>query len=269
MRRLADELGTGPASLYRHISSRDEFLVEVADLVLGESCPGPGAPLARTRRAAGSFPPPGLGRASRPGRDHFEGPVLRSERHANPGAVLAGMDRDGCDPEFAVQTYSAVMHFVVCSAIFTAGAARRGHIRVETSRKTGSGLDDLLDLLPAGSIRPFSSSASSPTNQTPRATSAWGFGPSSTGFCKPNDPPLVRAPNRHPGQTIGSADGSRRSAIRRWAANDLGRRHRNQTVHPSVIVRRDDQHGAARRPDRDSGGTHCHNSDPAVSEPAR
>ena len=36
MRRLADELGTGPASLYRHVSSRDDLLVEVADLVLGE-----------------------------------------------------------------------------------------------------------------------------------------------------------------------------------------------------------------------------------------
>jgi AcrR family transcriptional regulator len=43
MRRLADELGTGPASLYRHVSSRDDLLVEVADLVLGElHAPDPG-----------------------------------------------------------------------------------------------------------------------------------------------------------------------------------------------------------------------------------
>src|ERR1700691_807032 len=43
MRPLADELGAGPASLYRHVSSRDDLLVEVADLVLGElQRPDPG-----------------------------------------------------------------------------------------------------------------------------------------------------------------------------------------------------------------------------------
>lgn len=36
VRRLADELGTGHASLYRHIESRDALLVEVFDAVLGE-----------------------------------------------------------------------------------------------------------------------------------------------------------------------------------------------------------------------------------------
>src|ERR1700733_8179815 len=35
-RRRADELDTGPPSLYRHVSSRDDLLVEVADIVLGE-----------------------------------------------------------------------------------------------------------------------------------------------------------------------------------------------------------------------------------------
>jgi TetR/AcrR family tetracycline transcriptional repressor len=34
MRRVADQLDTGPASLYRHISGRDELLVVVADKVL-------------------------------------------------------------------------------------------------------------------------------------------------------------------------------------------------------------------------------------------
>ena len=36
VRRLADELGTGSASLYRHIASRDELLVLLVDHVLGE-----------------------------------------------------------------------------------------------------------------------------------------------------------------------------------------------------------------------------------------
>jgi hypothetical protein len=57
------------------------------------------------------------------------------------------MDRDGCDPEFAVQTYAAVMHFVVCSAIFSAGVSKRGD--TAWSRGASSGLDELLDLLPA------------------------------------------------------------------------------------------------------------------------
>lgn len=36
VRRLAEELDTGSASLYRHVASRDELLVLVADHVLGE-----------------------------------------------------------------------------------------------------------------------------------------------------------------------------------------------------------------------------------------
>ncbi|SHN47594.1 TetR/AcrR family transcriptional regulator [Cryptosporangium aurantiacum] len=35
MRRLADQLGTGAASLYRHVANREELLVEVVDHVLG------------------------------------------------------------------------------------------------------------------------------------------------------------------------------------------------------------------------------------------
>jgi AcrR family transcriptional regulator len=36
VRRLADDLGTGSASLYRHIASREELLVLLADQVIGE-----------------------------------------------------------------------------------------------------------------------------------------------------------------------------------------------------------------------------------------
>jgi hypothetical protein len=57
------------------------------------------------------------------------------------------MDRDGCEAEFAVQTYSAVMHFVVCSAIFTAGPAKRGG--TAWSQEARSELNELLDLVPA------------------------------------------------------------------------------------------------------------------------
>lgn len=44
MRRLADDLGTGAASLYRHVANRDELLVEIVDQVLGEVCPPPPSP---------------------------------------------------------------------------------------------------------------------------------------------------------------------------------------------------------------------------------
>src|SRR5215470_690381 len=36
MRRVAEELGTGPASLYAHVANKDELLELVHDRVLGE-----------------------------------------------------------------------------------------------------------------------------------------------------------------------------------------------------------------------------------------
>ncbi|MFI6426953.1 GntR family transcriptional regulator [Promicromonospora sp. NPDC050880] len=37
MRRLAAQLGVGPMSLYRHVANKDELLVEMADLAVGEA----------------------------------------------------------------------------------------------------------------------------------------------------------------------------------------------------------------------------------------
>ena len=127
MRRLADELGTGPASLYRHVSSRDDLLVEVADLVLGElEAPDPAL---HWREAVEQ-----LAHDLRRVLVGHRGLVVVSSNAPllGPNAMRirelfwSVMDREGCEAEFAVQTYSAVMHFVVCSAIFSAGAARRG-----------------------------------------------------------------------------------------------------------------------------------------------
>jgi AcrR family transcriptional regulator len=150
MRRLADELGTGPASLYRHIASRDELLVELADLVIGE------------------VTPPDASLGWRDAVDHLahdlrrvllthggvvlliaNGPLLGPNSMRIREMFWRAMDRDGCDPQFAVQTYFTVVHFVVCSALFGASATRRGHTAWETSRQSGSGLADLLDVLPA------------------------------------------------------------------------------------------------------------------------
>src|ERR1700733_5844997 len=148
MRRLADELGTGPASLYRHVSSRDDLLVEVADLALGElDAPDPALQwhdaveqLAHDLRRV-LVGHRGLVVIS------SNAPLLGPNAMRIRELFWSVMDRDGCDPEFAVQTYAAVMHFVVCSAIFSAGVARRGNSA--WSGKTGSGLNDLLDLLPS------------------------------------------------------------------------------------------------------------------------
>ena len=148
MRRLADELGTGPASLYRHVPSRDDLLVEVADLVLGElDAPDPAL---HWRDAVEQ-----LAHDLRRVLVGHRGLVVISS-HApllGPNAMRireffwSVMDRDGCSPEFAVQTYAAVMHFVVCSAIFSAGTAKLRN--AAWSDQASSGLNELLDLLPA------------------------------------------------------------------------------------------------------------------------
>ena len=164
MRRLADELGTGPTSLYRHVSSRDDLLVEVADLVLAElDAPDPGL---HWREALEH-----LAHDLRRVLVGHRGLVVVSSNAPllGPNAMRirelfwSVMDRDGCEAEFAVQTYSAVMHFVVCSAIFGAGAARRGN--TAWTGEASSGLDELLDLLPARkypTVLKFSSYADKP-----------------------------------------------------------------------------------------------------------
>jgi AcrR family transcriptional regulator len=150
MRRLADELGTGPASLYRHIASREELLVELADRLIGE--------LAAPDDALGW-------------RDAVEqlahelrrvllthggvvllitnGPLLGPNSMRLREMFWRVMDRDGCEAQFAVQTYFTVIHFVVCSALFGASAIRNANATWETSREKGSGLAELLDVLPA------------------------------------------------------------------------------------------------------------------------
>jgi AcrR family transcriptional regulator len=148
MRRLADELGTGPASLYRHVASRDELLVEVVDRVLGEVRPPDEAlgwrdaveqlahELRRTLLAHRSVllvvgNAPMLGPNAMRIRELFWRP----------------MDRDGCQPQFAVQTYFTVVHFVVCSALFSANARRGDGTPWREGARTGLG--ELLDVLPA------------------------------------------------------------------------------------------------------------------------
>ena len=142
MRRLARELGTGPASLYRHVAGRDELLVEVVDRVLGE-VPAPDETLPWPEAVYQLAH--GLRQALLAHRGVVVA-VARAPRFGPTGMRVRelfwhAMDRDGCDPAFAVRTYFTVVHFVVCSAIFGTGGVPPG---------TPSGLGDLLDVLPAG-----------------------------------------------------------------------------------------------------------------------
>jgi TetR/AcrR family transcriptional regulator, tetracycline repressor protein len=148
MRRLATELGTASGSLYRHVASRKELLVAVGDKVLGELRePGRELPW---RQAVEE-----LARDLRGVLLAHRGVVLviTSAPLLGPNAIRlrelfwGAMDRDGCAPEFAVQVYFTVMHFVVSSALFSAGSSRKPG--TAWSGQTPSGLRDLIDVLPA------------------------------------------------------------------------------------------------------------------------
>ena len=57
MRRVADVLGTGPASLYAHVADKDEMVAAVLDRVLSEvTIPGPDRPGALAGTAQGDRP---------------------------------------------------------------------------------------------------------------------------------------------------------------------------------------------------------------------
>ena len=143
MRTLAEELGTTHTSLYRHVASRDELLVEVVDHVLGEVQPDPTA--AGWRRRAESH-----ARAFRQVLlDHpAVVPLLTSGQLLGPNAmhsrevgVRTGLDA-GLSPEHAVQAYLLLAHFVIGSALFDSSAASR-------TKKRRTAMTDLFAALPA------------------------------------------------------------------------------------------------------------------------
>jgi AcrR family transcriptional regulator len=130
MRGLADELGTTHTSLYRHVASRDELLVELVDHVLGEIEPDPSATQWRDRA-------------------EWQAREFRRVLLANPGVVplvtatqLLGPNAmrareygvrilldAGASAELAVHTYLLVAHFVLGSALLDTSAASRTRAR--------------------------------------------------------------------------------------------------------------------------------------------
>jgi len=126
VRRLADDLETGSASLYRHFASRDELLVLMVDHVLGEIV----------------FPPP-----DSPGRNKVEVlsgelrrvlmdhakllPALTASPLLGPNAMrgaengLANLLDAGFVPEAAVPAYLALIDYVLGTVYFDTSSAGR------------------------------------------------------------------------------------------------------------------------------------------------
>ena len=119
LRRLADELHTGPASLYRHVSSREEILTLAVDSFLSplsELHPPAGLDwLGRLRWLALSF------------RQHLlahpnMAPLMLAAQMLGPNA-MAGRQRAlrafleaGMSVETAARAYLAIIHFTLVSA---------------------------------------------------------------------------------------------------------------------------------------------------------
>lgn len=130
MRRLASELGTGTATLYRHLPSREVILVEALDMVLGE---------------VGDVPRPSRRRDWRGEIEAIAGalrttllrhpaltPLFASSRALNGPHALAGRERilatlqgAGLDARQTVDAYLVLIHYVVGFAFTEAGDRAR------------------------------------------------------------------------------------------------------------------------------------------------
>ncbi len=145
MRRLADELSTTHTSLYRHVASRHELLVELVDHVLGGMRPSPGDDGESKRNSGGGW----RGQAEWSAREFrrvlLEHPALVSLLTAGqllgPNA-MRGRDRGvrsllaaGAGAELAVHAYLLVAHYVIGTALLdTGGAARTSPERTAMSQ---------------------------------------------------------------------------------------------------------------------------------------
>jgi AcrR family transcriptional regulator len=143
VRRLADHLATGSASLYRHVASRDELLVLLVDHVLGDVRYPPADVSGRAKVEALSS------ELRRVLMDHANlVPALTASPLLGPNAMrgtesgLAGLIEAGFEPTVAVPAYLALVDYVLGTVFFDTSSAGRA-----------SGLDhsstDLIAELPA------------------------------------------------------------------------------------------------------------------------
>jgi len=145
VRRLADDLGTGSASLYRHIASRDELLVLLVDHVLGEIQFRPGELEGRAmvewlawelRRVltAHSNLLPALAAS----------PLLGPNALSGAETGLVHLLEAGYEPAVAVPAYLALIDYVLGTVYFDTSRAGRGPGPVDPK-----GTAELFEALPA------------------------------------------------------------------------------------------------------------------------
>ncbi|MFD9129139.1 TetR/AcrR family transcriptional regulator [Kitasatospora sp. NPDC059571] len=144
MRAVADRLGVRHTSLYRHVASREELLVELVDHMLGEvSLPEPG-PDWRAATEAGARAYHRVLNAHR-----ALAPLLTRGQLLGPNALRAReqglrvLIEAGWEPALAVRIYLTVTHFVVGACVLDSGGAAR-------TAEQRAAMADLFAALPAG-----------------------------------------------------------------------------------------------------------------------
>lgn len=126
MRGLAGELGRGHASLYRHVASRDEVVVLLADRVLGglRFGDGAGTPRDRAEAALRSYRAALLAHpALTPA--FLDGQLLGPNALARREEGLRFLLDAGATPALASLAFLTATHFVISSAAFEASGAGR------------------------------------------------------------------------------------------------------------------------------------------------
>ncbi|HEX8805074.1 MAG TPA: TetR/AcrR family transcriptional regulator [Acidimicrobiales bacterium] len=126
MRRLADELGAGAASLYRHVANRDELLVEILDHVLGELREPPPFP---DWRSGVDWLARELHRVL--ARHHAVVDLLPGDRLLGPNAMrarelgLRHLVAHGFGHEDATQVHAVLVGWVLGTSMLSMGSRRR------------------------------------------------------------------------------------------------------------------------------------------------
>ena len=126
VRRLADKLATGSASLYRHVASRDELLVLLVDHVLG-GVRLPAEHLTGREKVEGL-----AAELRRVLTDHAEllpalaaSPLLGPNATGGVEAGLAYLLEAGFEPSVAVPAHLALIDFVLGTVFFDTSQAGR------------------------------------------------------------------------------------------------------------------------------------------------
>jgi AcrR family transcriptional regulator len=144
MRSLADRLGSGTATLYRHVAGKDELLALAVDQVLGELVLEAPAE-ANTWQDAVRLGATGLFAVL--SRHRGVGPLLVSHAPVGPNGLrvreqaLAVLLDAGFAPKSAGRAYTAIAHYVVGSAIQQSSSGAPEAVDEDQIRLLFRGLD--------------------------------------------------------------------------------------------------------------------------------